>query len=92
MTPIVYRNHPVSDELGSAHFFAEATASPAPWMIRVTADSPRYRSCTRPINVSVASDDHRTSLALSTSEAEALIECLSHALALRRSAETARVA
>lgn len=80
-------DQPDACRLGGAHFFPpHSDIHRRSIGTRAETDGP-YGASERPINLHIAAVDHRSNIELSVDEAEALIACLTHALALRRAAE-----
>ncbi|MDO8933606.1 MAG: hypothetical protein Q7U97_14525 [Rhodocyclaceae bacterium] len=82
--PIDIKHESPPYNLGGAHFLA---TSPAGSNRLFGASAEKSARCLRPINLSAATDEHRSDFSLSLEEAEALIACLTHAVALRSAAD-----
>ncbi|MDD5249666.1 MAG: hypothetical protein PHY45_11805 [Rhodocyclaceae bacterium] len=81
--PIIHVKPASALRLGGAHFFEPITESQRR-CIGVDAEA---GACERPIDLHVQAAGQRSMTEMTVDEAEALIACLAHAVALRRNAD-----
>lgn len=84
--PIVITHEFQPYNLGTAYF---TSTTPGGGDRLISASAERSAHLRRPIRLGVTSDEHHSGLNISLDEAEALVACLTHAIALRLAAEAA---